>query len=33
MLTACEQKQMLLLTNCQHTCMTYTIAVFTVKNS
>ena len=33
LLTACEQEQMLLLTNCQQTCMTYTIAVCTVKNS
>ena len=32
-LTACEQEQMLLLTSCQQTCMTYTIAVCTVKNS
>ena len=33
LLTACEQEQMLLLASCQHTCMTYTIAVRTVKNS
>jgi hypothetical protein len=33
LLTACEQEQMLLLTSCQQTCMTYTIAVCTVKNS
>jgi len=29
----CEQEQMLLLTSCQQTCRTYTIAVCTVKNS
>ena len=28
-----EQEQMLLLTSCLQTCMTYTIAVCTVKNS
>ena len=33
LLTACEQEHMLLLTSCQKTCMTYTIAVCTVKNS
>ena len=33
LLTACEQEHMLLLTSCQQTCMTYTIAVCTVKNS
>ena len=33
MLTACEQEHLLLLTSYQHTCMTYTIAVCTVKNS
>jgi hypothetical protein len=33
MLTACDQEQMLLLTSCQQTCMTHTIAVCTVKNS
>ena len=31
LLTASEQEQMLLLTCCQQTCMTYTIAVCTVK--
>jgi len=31
--TACEQEHMLLLASCQQTCMTYTIAVRTVKNS
>ena len=31
--TACEQEQMLLLTSCQQNCMTYTIAVCTVKKS
>ena len=31
LLTACEQEQMLLLTSCLQTCMTYTIAVCTVK--
>jgi len=33
LLTACEQEQMLLLANGHQTCMTYTIAVCTVKNS
>ena len=33
LLTACEQEHMLLLASCQQTCMTYTIAVCTVKNS
>jgi len=33
LLKACEQEQMLLLTSFQQTCMTYTIAVCTVKNS
>jgi hypothetical protein len=33
LLTACEQEHMLLLTSCPQTCMTYTIAVFTVKNT
>jgi len=38
LLTACEQDQdgtaiLILLANCQQTCMTYTIAVCTVKNS
>ena len=33
LLTACEQEHLLLLTSCQQTCMTYTIAVGTVKNS
>ena len=33
LLTACEQEQMLRLTSYQQTCMTYTIAVCTVKNS
>ena len=33
LLTACEQEHLLLLTSCQKTCMTYTIAVCTVKNS
>jgi len=28
LLTDCEQEQMLLLTSCQQTCMTYTIVVF-----
>jgi len=32
LLTACEQEHLLLLTSCQQTCMTYTIAVCTVKN-
>ena len=36
-LTACEQNQdgkvLILLASCQQTCMTYTIAVCTVKNS
>ena len=32
LLTACEQEQMLLLTSCLQTCMTYTIAVCTVKS-
>ena len=32
-LTACEQEHMLLLTSFQQTCMTYTTAVCTVKNS
>ena len=32
-LTACEQEQMLLLTSCHKTCITYTIAVCAVKNS
>ena len=32
-LTACEQEQILLLTSCQQTCMTYNIAACTVKNS
>jgi hypothetical protein len=30
---ACEQEQMLLLASCQQTCMTYTTAVCTAKNS
>ena len=29
----CEQEHLLLLTSCQQTCMTYTIAVYTVENS
>jgi hypothetical protein len=33
LLTACEQEHLLLLTSCQQTCMTYTNAVCTVKNS
>ena len=33
LLTASEQEHMLLLTCCQQTCMTYTIAVCTVKKS
>ena len=33
LLTACVQEHMLLLASCQQTCMTYTIAVCTVKNS
>ena len=33
LLTACEQKQMLMHTSCQQTYMTYTIVVCTVKNS
>ena len=33
LLTACEQKHMLLLASCRQTCMTYTITVCTVKNS
>jgi len=33
LLAACEQEQMLLLTSCQQTFMTYTIALCTVKNS
>ena len=33
LLTACEQEQMLLLASCHQTCMTYIIAVCTVKNS
>jgi len=33
LLTACEQEHMLLLASCQQTCMTFTIAVCTVKNS
>ena len=36
LLAACEQDQdgiLILLTSCQQTCMTYTIAVCTVKNS
>jgi hypothetical protein len=33
LLTACEQEHLLLLASCQHTFMTYTIAVCTVKNS
>ena len=35
LLTACEQDQdvLILLTSCQQTCMTYTIAVCTGKNS
>jgi hypothetical protein len=33
LLTACEQEHLLLLTSCQQTCMTCTIAVCTVKNS
>jgi len=37
LLTACEQDQdrtiLILLASCQQTCMTYTIAVCTVKNS
>jgi len=33
LLTACEQEHLLLLTSCHQTCMTYTIAVCTVKNS
>jgi hypothetical protein len=33
LLTACEQEHLLLLTSCQQACMTYTIAVCTVKNS
>jgi hypothetical protein len=32
LLTACEQEHLLLLTSCQQTCMTYTIAVYTVRN-
>jgi len=32
-MTSCEQEHMLLLTSCQQICMTYTIAVCTVKNS
>jgi len=31
LLTACKQEQMLLLTSCQLTSLTYTIAVCTVK--
>ena len=31
--TACEQEHLLLLTSCLQTCMTYTIAACTVKNS
>jgi hypothetical protein len=31
LLTACEQEQMLLLTSCQQTCITYTIAMCTVE--
>jgi hypothetical protein len=30
---ACKQEHLLLLTGCQQTCITYTIAVCTVKNS
>jgi hypothetical protein len=33
LLTACEQEHMLLLASWQQTCMTYSIAVCTVKNS
>jgi len=33
LLTACELEQMLQLTSCQQTCMTYIIPVCTVKNS
>ena len=33
MLTACEQEHFILLASCQQTCMTYTTAVCTVKNS
>jgi len=33
LLTACEQEHMLLLASCQQICMTYNIAVCTVKNS
>ena len=33
LLKACEQEHLLLLTSCQQTCMTYTIAVCSVKNS
>jgi len=32
-LTACEQEHLLLFASCHQTCMTYTIAVCTVKNS
>jgi len=32
LLTACEQDQDVILASCQQTCMTYTIAVCTVKN-
>ena len=37
LLTACEQDQgetsvLILLASCQQTCMTYTIAVYSVKN-
>ena len=31
LLTACEQEKMLTPASCQQTCMTYTIAVYTVK--
>ena len=33
LLTACEQEQIILLTSCQQTCLTYTTVVCTVKNS
>jgi len=33
LLAACEQEHLLLLASCQHTCVTYTIAEGTVKNS
>ena len=32
LLTVCEQEHLLLLTSCQQTCITYTVAVCPVKN-